>query len=79
MYALIVPASTPFVLLATVLGLSWWEDRLLPTPAPVPAPAAAPLPQLLSTDASLPAHSPDARPESDARSPVPPRPRPGRA
>ena len=46
-YALIVPASTPFVLLATVLGLSWWEDRILPTPAPVP------LPQLLGTEAQL--------------------------
>ncbi len=75
MYALIVPASTPFVLLATVLGLSWWEDHLLPTPAPV----ETPLPQLLSTDAPFPPHSPDARPESDARSPVPPRPRRGRA
>ncbi|MEV8032324.1 hypothetical protein ACFYW8_21870 [Streptomyces sp. NPDC002742] len=44
MYALIVPASTPFVLLAAVMGLSWWEDRILPTrPAePVNAPAAAP-------------------------------------
>ncbi|SEE08027.1 hypothetical protein SAMN05216489_05437 [Streptomyces sp. 3213] len=37
MYALILPASTPFVLLATVLGLSWWEDRILPTPEPVEA------------------------------------------
>ncbi|MFC7259256.1 hypothetical protein [Streptomyces lutosisoli] len=46
MYALIVPASTPFVLLATVLGLSWWEDRILPTAErvePVEAPAEAPL------------------------------------
>ncbi|WP_369250621.1 hypothetical protein [Streptomyces sp. R41] len=44
MYALIVPASTPFVLLATVLGLSWWEDRILPAPPaePVEAPAEAP-------------------------------------
>ena len=32
MYVLIVPASAPFVLLATVLGLSWWEDRVLPAP-----------------------------------------------
>ena len=37
MYALILPASTPFVLLATVLGLSWWEDRILPAPEPVEA------------------------------------------
>jgi hypothetical protein len=44
MYALILPASTPFVLLATVLGLSWWEDRILPTPPtePVDIPADAP-------------------------------------
>ncbi|MGW4907304.1 hypothetical protein [Streptomyces sp. NPDC004270] len=41
MYALIVPASTPFVLLATVLGLSWWEDRILP-PAEPAEPAEAP-------------------------------------
>lgn len=40
MYALIVPVSTPFVLLATVMGLSWWEDRILPSP---PAPPAEPL------------------------------------
>ncbi|WP_369189498.1 hypothetical protein [Streptomyces sp. R08] len=37
MYALILPASTPFVLLATVMGLSWWEDHILPTPEPVEA------------------------------------------
>jgi hypothetical protein len=37
MYALILPASTPFVLLVTVMGLSWWEDRILPTPEPVEA------------------------------------------
>ncbi|MFE2423899.1 hypothetical protein [Streptomyces hokutonensis] len=37
MYALILPASTPFVLLATVLGLSWWEDHILPAPEPVEA------------------------------------------
>ncbi|WP_405878793.1 hypothetical protein OG762_09230 [Streptomyces sp. NBC_01136] len=44
MYALIVPASTPFVLLATVMGLSWWEDRILPAPPAelVNAPAEAP-------------------------------------
>ncbi|MER6180950.1 hypothetical protein [Streptomyces sp. NPDC001652] len=32
MYVLIIPASVPFVLLATVMGLSWWEDHILPTP-----------------------------------------------
>ncbi|MER5663442.1 hypothetical protein [Streptomyces mirabilis] len=44
MYVLIVPASVPFVLLATVMGLSWWEDHVLPTPPPEPleAPAKAP-------------------------------------
>lgn len=53
MYALIVPASTPFVLLATVLGLSWWEDHILPTATPVPVPAEAPVPELLGVDAPL--------------------------
>ncbi|WP_030615462.1 hypothetical protein [Streptomyces fulvoviolaceus] len=44
MYALILTASTPFVLLATVMGLSWWEDHVLPGPPaePVEAPAEAP-------------------------------------
>lgn len=42
MYALLVPASVPFVLLATVMGLSWWEDHLLPPAEPVEAPAEAP-------------------------------------
>ncbi|MGW7420170.1 hypothetical protein ACWGJB_08905 [Streptomyces sp. NPDC054813] len=55
MYALIVPASTPFVLLATVLGLSWWEDRILPpAEASGEAPLApAPLTELLSVDTPL--------------------------
>ncbi|MFD0007904.1 hypothetical protein ACFVJ4_36585 [Streptomyces sp. NPDC127178] len=60
MYALIVPASTPFVLLATVMALSWWEDHILPTePAEVPAEAPftpmapAQLPELVSVDAAL--------------------------
>ncbi|WP_406130531.1 hypothetical protein [Streptomyces sp. NBC_00989] len=61
MYALILPASTPFVLLATVLGLSWWEDRILPTPEPVEAliedllaPAApAQLPELPRIETAL--------------------------
>ncbi|MEV7002775.1 hypothetical protein AB0N62_34535 [Streptomyces sp. NPDC093982] len=63
MYALIVPASTPFVLLATLMALSWWEDHILPTPPTEPAevPAEAPftpatpaqLPELLSVDAAL--------------------------
>ncbi|MFE6128203.1 hypothetical protein ACFQ6Q_07975 [Streptomyces sp. NPDC056437] len=48
MYALIV--LVPFVLLATVMGLSWWEEYVLPTaesavaPAEPPTPAAAPPP-----------------------------------
>ena len=47
MYALIVPVSAPFVLLATVLGLSWWEDHVLPSPPAEPAesPVEAPLSQ----------------------------------
>lgn len=61
MYALIVPASTPFVLLATVLALSWWEDHILPTPPPVEALAEAPftpavpaqLPEPPGVDAAL--------------------------
>ncbi|MBV1941938.1 hypothetical protein ACFWBR_17660 [Streptomyces sp. NPDC060006] len=36
MYVLIVPASVPFVLLATVMGLSWWEDHVLPAPPAEP-------------------------------------------
>ncbi|WP_329275643.1 hypothetical protein [Streptomyces sp. NBC_01451] len=39
MYALIVPASTPLVLLAVVMALSWWEDRILPSPPAEPAEA----------------------------------------
>ena len=38
MYALV--ALVPFVLLATVLGLSWWEDRMLPPTGPADAPTA---------------------------------------
>ena len=63
MYALIVPASTPFVLLAVVMGLSWWEDHILPASpaASVDAPAEAPfapaapaqLAELLSVDTPL--------------------------
>lgn len=49
MYALIIPASTPFVLLATVLGLSWWEDRILPAPPAGPDPAQLPEPVGLDT------------------------------
>ncbi|MET9898180.1 hypothetical protein [Streptomyces sp. NPDC006446] len=63
MYALIVPASAPFVLLAAVMSLSWWEDRILPAPPadPVNAPAEAPfaptaparLPELPHVDSAL--------------------------
>ena len=62
MYALIVPASTPFVLLATVMALSWWEGHILPPPtesaeAPAEAPfapvAPAQVPELLSAGAAL--------------------------
>ena len=63
MYVLIVPAALPFVLLATVMGLSWWEDRILPAPPadPVDHPAQAPfvpaapaqLAELARVDATL--------------------------
>jgi hypothetical protein len=61
MYALIVPASTPFVLLAAVMGLSWWEDHVLPSAEPVEAPAealstptaSAQLPELTRVDLTL--------------------------
>lgn len=62
MYALIVPAAVPFVLLGTVMGLSWWEDHVLPPPKePAEAPAEAPstpaaptaLAQLPSSSATL--------------------------
>ncbi len=60
MYLLIVPASTPFVLLATAMGLSWWEDHVLPSPPtersnPAEAPFAPAVPARL---AELPAPTP---------------------
>jgi hypothetical protein len=51
MYALIVPLLTPFVLLATVMGLSWLEDHVLP-PAKV-AEAAADSPPAADLRAEL--------------------------
>jgi len=62
MYALIVPASTPFVLLIAVMGLSWWEDHILPpSTEPAESPAEAPLtpvapaqlPELARVDTAL--------------------------
>ncbi|EMF50947.1 MULTISPECIES: hypothetical protein [Streptomyces] len=63
MYALIVPASTPFVLLAVVMALSWWEDHIPPTPpaepdeplteAPFTPAAPAQPPRLVSVDTAL--------------------------
>jgi Na+-transporting methylmalonyl-CoA/oxaloacetate decarboxylase gamma subunit len=41
MYTLIVPVVTPFVLLATVMGLSWFEDRVLPPAVMAEAKAGA--------------------------------------
>ncbi|MDX6313164.1 MAG: hypothetical protein QOF84_5235 [Streptomyces sp.] len=43
MYSLLFPALTPFVLLGTVMGMSWLEDHVLPqappeSDTPVPAP-----------------------------------------
>ncbi|MDH6436088.1 hypothetical protein M2158_004628 [Streptomyces sp. SAI-144] len=63
MYALIVPASTPFILLAVVMALSWWEDHILPSPPTesaespakaqlTPAPPAQ-LPELARVDTTL--------------------------
>ncbi|ARX87435.1 hypothetical protein SMD44_06916 [Streptomyces alboflavus] len=43
MYALIVPAAAPFVLLATVMGLSWWEEHVLPPAEPTEAPVQTPI------------------------------------
>lgn len=53
MYALILPVLTPFVLLAGVMGLSWWEDHVLPPAAPVEASAAS------SRTPSVPAPGPE--------------------
>ncbi|TLS42657.1 hypothetical protein FE633_29705 [Streptomyces montanus] len=53
MYALIVPASTPFVLLVTVMGLSWWEDHVLPAPPAEPLEAAAEAPFVPAAPAQL--------------------------
>ncbi|MFF7948701.1 hypothetical protein [Streptomyces griseorubiginosus] len=61
MYALIVPVSTPFVLLIAVMALSWWEDRILPPTESAPSSAEAPLtpaapaqlPELARVDAAL--------------------------
>ncbi|MFC0842893.1 hypothetical protein ACFH04_03935 [Streptomyces noboritoensis] len=41
MYALLFPTLTPFVLLAMVMGLAWWEDRVLPRTEPDRTPATA--------------------------------------
>jgi hypothetical protein len=42
MFALIIPVLLPFILLGVVMGLSWWEDRLLSPAEPARVPAAAP-------------------------------------
>ncbi|MFF7521314.1 hypothetical protein [Streptomyces pseudovenezuelae] len=57
MYALIVPASTAFILLAAVMALSWWEDRILPSPQTEPAasPAEAPLTSVVPVQLPEPA------------------------
>ncbi|QMU70006.1 hypothetical protein [Streptacidiphilus sp. P02-A3a] len=41
MYALIIPALLPFILLGTVMGLAWWEDHVLPPVQPAKAPTEA--------------------------------------
>ncbi|WP_152646050.1 hypothetical protein [Streptacidiphilus albus] len=42
MYALIIPALLPFILLGAVMGLSWWEDHMLPPARHVEALSEAP-------------------------------------
>lgn len=42
MYILLVPVLTPFVLLGTVMGLSWLEDHVLPPAEPEEAVSRAP-------------------------------------
>ena len=42
MYALILPVLLPFILLGAVMGLSWWEDHVLPPAMSVEAPVEAP-------------------------------------
>ncbi|MEU7602564.1 hypothetical protein [Streptomyces sp. NPDC041003] len=55
MYALIVPAALPFVLLGIVMGLSWWEDHVLPpAETPAEAPAEAPFTPAAPADAPNP-------------------------
>lgn len=58
MYALIVPAAVPFVLLGTVMGLSWWEDHVLP-PAkePAEAPEAPFTPEAPNPTSQLPSNT----------------------
>ena len=60
MYALILTLSTPFTLLATVMALSWWEDRILPTPLSEPTEAAP----------ALAAFAPSASPGAGAAGPL---------
>ncbi|SNX62964.1 hypothetical protein SAMN06272735_4761 [Streptomyces sp. TLI_55] len=62
MYALIVPASTPFVLLITVMALSWWEDHILP-PSTEPAESPAESPAKSTAEAPLTPVAPAQLPE----------------
>ena len=41
-FALIIPTLLPFALLGIVMGLSWWEDRLLPPAGPAGVRIAVP-------------------------------------
>ncbi|GGP00395.1 hypothetical protein GCM10012280_69060 [Wenjunlia tyrosinilytica] len=54
MYVLLFPALMPFVLLGTVLGLSWLEDYMLPPTGPDQA--APPAPTSPPPAPALPAH-----------------------
>ncbi|MFI8228757.1 hypothetical protein ACIGDI_08000 [Streptomyces sp. NPDC085900] len=49
---------TPFVLLAAVMALSWWEDHILPSlpTEPAESPAEAPLASAAPAQLPEPAH-----------------------
>jgi len=58
MYALIIPALLPFILLGTVLGMSWWEDHVLPPAQPAEALTEAPrAPLAPAPDTQRPTHN----------------------
>jgi hypothetical protein len=62
MYELIIPGLLPFILLGTVMGLSWWEDHLLP-----PARSSVPSESLAEPLPVPVVPVPDPQPTSDPR------------